>query len=229
MPALFLADLPEPEAHLHKILATLRHAFDDAGWGQPMAVGLIKRGLEHRTVYVTADGLSLHPHGVLLPHGVTQLDEMPSVPSAPELLGSLMVTEKLKALIPREWTVEQVLSTVSGGENSQSTEQCQALVEAGELLDCKRSRGQSDVTDDEALSMFARAAIGSAGCGEVEAEGGRLRGARWVGTQPQGYLDVLSRYYLSDAAEQMSLGRWGEAVWASEKYMSIRNTRSQAA
>ncbi|MBL3752692.1 hypothetical protein [Mycobacteroides abscessus] len=228
-PALFITELPEPEAHLHKILATLRHAFDDAGWGQPLAVASIRRGFERQTVYVTADALSIHPAGILLPHGVLPLDEMPNGPATYELSGSLMVTDKLAALIPREWTVESLLSTVSGGEGSQSIEQYQELVDAGELLPCKVSRGRDDVTDDEALSTFARAAIGSAGCGEVEAEGGRLRGARWVGTQPQGYLDVLSRYYLSDAAEQMSLGRWGEAVWASEKYMSIALSKTQAA
>lgn len=228
-PVLFIASLPESEAHLHRALASLRHQFEAAEWGQPMAVGLIKRGLETRLVYVTADGLSIHPSGVLLPAGVTPLDEMPNAPTAPELSGSLMVSEKLTSLIPRNWEIEQVLSTVPGEENRQSTEQYQELVEAGELLNCSVSRGRDDVTDDEALSLFARAAIGSAGCGELDAESARLRAARWVGVQPAGYHDVLSRWYLADAAESMSAGRWGEAVWASEKYMSVSQSRSQAA
>ncbi|WP_254383528.1 hypothetical protein [Mycobacteroides chelonae] len=229
MPAPFIAGLPEDEAHLHRALATLRHAFDDAGWGQPLAVASIRKGFETKTVYVTSDGLSIHPHGVLLPHGVLPLDEMPSTPTTPELLGSLMVTEKLTALIPRNWTVEAVLSTVPGGENSQSTEHYQALVEAGELLTGRHSRGRDDVTDDEALRVFARAALGSGGCGELDVEAARIRAARWVGIQPSGYLDVLSRWYLSDAAEAMSRGSWGEAMWACERYMSIQKSRSQAA
>lgn len=228
-PALFIAELPESEATLHRVLASLRHQFEAAGWGQPMAVGLIKRGLETRLVYVTADAISIHPHGVLLPQGVTPLDEMTSAPATSELSGSLMVTEKLVAMIPREWTVEGVLSTVSGGEGSQSAEQFQQLVEAGELLPCTVSRGRNDVEVDEALSVFVRAALGSGGCGELDAESVRLRGARWVGVQPQGYLDSLARWYLSDAAEAMSLGRWGEAVYSAEKYMSVRYTERQVA
>lgn len=229
VPAPFIAGLPEDEAHLHRALATLRHAFDDAGWGQPLAVASIRKGFETKTVYVTSDGLSIHPHGVLLPHGVLPLDEMPSTPTTPELLGSLMVTEKLTALIPRNWTVEAVLSTVPGGENSQSTEQFQLLVEVGELLECRGVRGRSDVTDDEALSLFARAAIGSRGCGDLDSDSARLQAARWVGTQPSGYGEVLSRWYLSDAAEAMSAGRWGEAVYSSERYMNLADTKKQVA
>lgn len=228
-PMLFIADLPEPEAHLHRVLATLRHQFDQSNWSQLLAVATIHRGLETRTVYATADGLSLHPQGVLLPHGVIPLDEMTSIPSISELSGSLMVTEKLTTLIPRGWTVEQVLSTVPGGETSQSAEEYQQLVASGELLTGKDSRGRADVTDDEALRVFARAAIGSAGCGGLDTESARIRASRWVGTQPTGYLDVLARWYLADAAEQMSMGNWGEAVWASEKYMSVQQSEKQAA
>ncbi|MDO3013226.1 hypothetical protein P5V34_04395 [Mycobacteroides abscessus subsp. abscessus] len=228
-PALFIAELPESEATLHRVLASLRHQFEAAGWGQPLAVARIRRGFEHRTVYVTSDAISIWPQGVLLPQDVTPLDEMPGTPATSELSGSLMVTEKLVAMIPREWTVEGVLSTVSGGESSQTSEQYQELVGSGELLDCSVSRGRDDVGADEALSLFARAAIGSAGCGELDVESARLRAARWVGTQPTGYLDGLARYYLSDAAESMSQGSWGEAVWASGKYLSIRGTEKQAA
>lgn len=228
-PALFIAELPESEATLHRVLASLRHQFEAAGWGQPMAVGLIKRGLETRLVYVTADAISIHPHGVLLPQGVLPLDEMTSVPATPELAGSLMVTEKLTALIPRTWEIEQVLSTVPGGENSQTAEQFQELVGAEELLAGGHSRGRDDVGVDEALRVFARAAIGSRGCSELDVESARLRAARWVGVQSQGYLDTLSRWYLADAAESMSRGLWADAVWASEKYMSLNQSRSQAA
>lgn len=229
VPALFIAGLPEPEAHLHRALASLRHAFEQAGWGQPIAVATIRRGLETRTVYVTSDGLSIHPHGVLLPTGVLPLDEITGVPATSEWLGSLMVSEKLTSLIPREWTVEQVLSTVSGGEGSQSAEEFQELVESGELLAGKVSRGRNDVTDDEVLRVFACASLGSAGCGELDVESARIRAARWVGTQPTGYIDCLARYYLSDAAESMSAGCWGEAVYSSERYMSIRQSKAQVA
>lgn len=228
-PALFIADLPEAGAHLHRVLATLRHQFEGSGWSQPLAVARIRRGFESRTVYVTADGLSIHPAGVLLPSGVTPLDEMPGIPDDYSLAGSLMVTEKLVAMIPRGWTIEQVLGTVSGGEDSQTAEQYQELVEAGELLECSVSRNRDDVGADEALRVFARVAVGSAGCGELDAEGARIRAARWVGVQPQGYLDVLSRWYLADAAESMSAGRWGEAVWACEKYVSLRESKAQVA
>ncbi|WP_235660027.1 hypothetical protein [Mycobacteroides abscessus] len=228
-PALFIAELPESEATLHRVLASLRHQFEAAGWGQPMAVGLIKRGLETRLVYVTADAISIHPHGVLLPQGVTPLDEMTSAPATSELSGSLMVTEKLVAMIPREWTVEGVLSTVSGGESSQTSEQYQELVGSGELLNCSVSRGRDDVGADEAMSVFARAAIGSAGCGQLDVESARIRAARWIGTQPADYLEVLARWHLADAAESMSQGSWGEAVCSSEKYMSVRQSKAQAA
>ncbi|SLJ13430.1 Uncharacterised protein [Mycobacteroides abscessus subsp. abscessus] len=229
IPALFIAELPDSEAHLHRVLASLRQAFEDAGWGQPMTVARIKRGLETRTVYATSDGLSIWPQGVQLPSEALPLDEMPGTPIAPELLGSVMVSEKLVAMIPREWTVEGVLSSVSGEEGSQSTEQYQALVSAGELLDCKVSRGREGVTDDEALSTFARASIGSTGVGELDVESARIRASRWVGTQPRGYLDTLARYYLSDAAESMSRGNWGEAVYSSEKYLSVQQSEKQAA
>lgn len=229
IPALFITELPEPEATLHRVLATLRHQFESAGWSQPLAVARIKRGFETRLVYVTSDGLSIHPSGILLPAGVTPLDEMPGTPVTADLSGSLMVTDKLRALIPRGWEVEAMLSTVPGGEASQSIEQFQSLVEAGELLGCKLSRGRDDVGADEALSAFARAAIGSGGVGELDAEAARIRASRWVGVQPQGYLDSLARFYLSDAAESMSQGSWGEAVYSSEKYMSVNHARSQAA
>ncbi|SHO86228.1 hypothetical protein [Mycobacteroides abscessus] len=229
IPALFITDLPENESTLHRVLASIRHQFEAAGWSQPMSAATIRRGLEARTVYATADGLSIHPAGILLPDGVLPLDEVPSRPVALDLHGSLMVTEKLTALIPRTWEVEAVLSTVPGGENSQSAEQFQQLVESGELLECKVSRGRDDVRDDEALRVFARAALGSGGCGELEVESARLRAARWVGVQPVGYRDVLARWYLSDAAESMSRGNWGEAVHSAGKYMSLNQSRSQAA
>lgn len=229
IPALFITELPEPEATLHRALATLRHQFEAAGWSQPMAVATIKRDLESRTVYVTADGLSIHPSGVLLPHGVTPLDEIPGTPATSELSGSLMVSEKLTALIPREWTVEHVLSTVPAEENSQTIEQYQTLVGAEELLPCKLARGRDDVDVDEAMAVFARAALGSRGCGELDVESARIRAGRWVGTQPTGYLDALARWYLSDAAEAMSRGSWGEAVYSAEKYMSIRSAENKAA
>lgn len=229
MPALFVASLPESEAHLHRALASIRHQFEGAGWSQPIAVATIRRGLEARTVYVTSDGLSIHPAGILLPDEVLPIDEMNSAPATSELSGSLMVSEKLVSLIPRTWEVEGVLSSVSGEEGSQSTEQYQALVSAGELLDCKVSRGREGVTDDEALSTFARASIGSTGVGELDVESARIRASRWVGTQPRGYLDTLARYYLSDAAESMSRGNWGEAVYSSEKYLSVQQSEKQAA
>ncbi|WP_237082891.1 hypothetical protein [Mycobacteroides abscessus] len=234
-PALFITDLPESEAHLHRVLATIRNQFEGSGWGQPLAVARIKRGFETKLVYVTSDGLSiwpqgiLLPHGVLLPYGVLPLDEMASVPDTPELSGSLMVTEKLTPMIPREWTVEGVLSTVSGGEGSQSAEQFQSLVESGELLPCTVSRGRDDVGADEAMAVFARAALGSRGCGELDVEAARIRAARWIGVQPAGYLDGLARWYLSDAAESMSRGNWGEAVYSAGKYMSIMDTEKQVA
>lgn len=229
IPALFIADLPEPEADLHRALATLRQAFDDAGWGQPLAVARITRGFETKTVCVTSDALSIHPAGVLLPNGVVPLDEIPGTPVDSRLEGSLMVSEKLAALIPRGWTVEFLLSTAPGGEDSQSAEQFQELVESGELLPCMVSRGRDDVGVDEALSLFARVAIGSRGCSELDVESARIRATRWIGVQPTGYLDVLARYHLSDAAEAMSLGRWGEAVHSAEKYMSVRYTERQVA
>lgn len=228
-PASFIVELPEHQARLHRVLASLRQQFDASGWSQPIAVATLRRGLEARTVYATADALSIHPSGVLLPAGVSPMDEIPGGPDSHDLAGSLMVTDKLVSLIPEGWTVDTLLSTVSGGEGSQSTEQYQELVSAGELLDCKVSRGREGVTDDEALSTFARASIGSTGCSELDAESAKIRAARWVGTQPTGYLDVLRRWYLADAAEQMSLGRWGEAVWACEKYMSVNQVRSQVA
>ncbi|AMT73456.1 hypothetical protein ABG82_01490 [Mycobacteroides immunogenum] len=229
MSALFIADLPESEAHLHRVLATLRQEFESSGWSQPLAVATIRRGFETKLVYVTSDGVSIHPSGVSLPDAVTPLSDMPGAPTHPDLSGSLMVSEKLKARIPRAWDVEALLSTVPADENSQSVEQFQELVESEELLPCKVFRGRGDVEADEALRMFARAAIGSAGCSDLDVESARLRAGRWVGVQPSGYGEVLSRWYLADAAEAMSEGRWGEAVYASEKYLSISDMKRQAA
>lgn len=229
LPALFIADLSEPEAHLHRALATLRQAFESAGWSQPLAVATLRRGFETRCVYVTADGVSIHPHGVLLPSGVTPLDEIPGAPTDSPLAGSLMVTDKLRALIPRGWTVETVLSTVPSDENHQSTEQYGELVQGGELLPCTVSRGRGDLEADEAMAVFARVAIGSAGCSDLDTESARLRAARWVGVQPEDYISILSRWYLSDAAESMSLGRWVDAVYASEQYLGLVEPKSQVA
>ncbi|MDO3167177.1 hypothetical protein P5V90_09445 [Mycobacteroides abscessus subsp. abscessus] len=229
LPALFIAELPEPEALLHRALATLRQEFETSGWSQPLAVATIRKGFESKLVYVTSDDLSIHPHGVLLPAGMTPLDEMPNTPVAPELSGSIMVSEKLKALIPRGWEVEGLLSTLPADENSQSPKQYQELSEAGELLPCTVSRGRGDVTADEAMAVFARAALGSGGCSDLDVESVRLRSARWVGVQPSGYLEALRRWYLSDAAECMGLGAWDEAVYCSERYLGLVETKSQVA
>lgn len=229
VPALFIAELPDSEAHLHRVLGTLRQQFDGAGWTQPLAVAALRKGFESRTVYVTSDGLSIHPHGVLLPAGVTPLSEMPTAPDGSDLHGSIMVTDKLTALIPRGWDVENTLSTVPADEHHQTPEQFQELSEAGELLDCTVSRGRDDVTAGEAMSVFARAALGSGGCGELDVESARLRSARRVGVQPVDYLGVMARWYLADAAESMSQGNWGEAVYASGKYLGLVEPKSQAA
>lgn len=229
VPALFIAALPEPEAHLHRVLAAIRQEFESRGWAQPLAVATIRKGFESRCVYVTSDAISIHPHGVLLPHGVTPLDEMPNTPVDSELSGSLMVSDKLTSLIPRGWEVQNVLSTVPADEQHQSIEQYQELVESGELLGCKVSRGRDGVEVGEAMGTFARAALGSGGCSELDTESARLQSARWVGTQPSGYLGVLRRWYLSDAADAMSRGAWGEAAYCSEKYLRLVDTKSQAA
>lgn len=227
--ACFIATLPEHEAHLHRALASLRQQFEQAGWSQPISVATLRRGFETKTVYVTADALSIRPHGVLLPSDVLPLDEMPGTPVISELSGSLMVAEKLTFLIPRGWEIEALLSTVPGAEQHQTAEQYQLLVDAGELLARTGSRGREGVEMGEALGVFARVAIGSTGCSDLDTESARIRAARWVGTQPVGYGEVLSRWYLSDAAESMSAGRWGEAVYASEKYMSVNQLRSKVA
>ncbi|MBN7564506.1 Uncharacterised protein [Mycobacteroides abscessus subsp. abscessus] len=229
LPALFIADLPEAEAHLHRALSSLRQAFESAGWSQPLVVASIRRGFEVKTVFCTADAISIHPSGVLLPHGVTPLDEMPDAPTYSELSGSLMVSEKLTALIPRGWTVQSMLSTVPSDEDHQSPEQYQSLVQGGEVLSCKVSRGRVGVTAEEALGVFARAVLGSAGCSDLDVESARLRAGRWVGVQPSGYQGLLARWYLSDAAESMSLGDWAGAVYCSERYLSISDTKRQVA
>lgn len=229
VPARFIADLPEAEVHLHRVLATLRQQFERSGWSQPLAVATLKRSFETKTVYVTADGVSIHPAGIALPDAVTPLDEMPSASVDCHLEGSLMVTEKLMALVPRGWTVESMLSTVPSDEQHQSTEQYRELVESEELLECTVSRGRDGVEADEAMSTFARAGLGSQGCGELDVESARLRAARWVGVQPVGYLDVLIRWHLSDAAESMSQGNWGDAVYSSEKYLGLVETKRQVA
>lgn len=229
VPALFIADLPEAEVHLHRVLASLRQQFEQSGWGLPLAVATLRRGFETKLVYVTSDAISIHPQGVSLPVGVIPLDEMPNTPVAPELSGSIMVTEKLAALLPRGWEVQSMLSTVPSDEQHQSTEQYQELSEAGELLPCGVSRGREGVEAGEAMSVFARVAIGSGGCGELDVESARLRGSRWVGVQSVDYLAVLTRWYLSDAAECMSLGNWGAAVYASEKYLGVSQPKSQVA
>ncbi|WP_236738103.1 hypothetical protein [Mycobacteroides abscessus] len=229
VPALFITELSEPEALLHRVLGTLRQQFEQVGWAQPLAVATIRRGFETRLVYVTADAVSIHPRGVLLPIGVTPLDEMPHAPTYSDLSGSLMVSEKLRALIPRGWEVQNVLSTVPSDEAYQSVEQYGELSEAGELLECTVPRGRDRVEAEEAMAVFARAAIGSAGCGELDSESARLRAARWVGVQPVGYGEVLSRWYLSDAAECMGLGDWGEAVYASERYLGLVEPKRQVA
>lgn len=227
IPALFTTDLPE--SHLHRVLATLRQEFETNGWSQPLAVATLRRGFETRLVYVTADDISIHPRTVRLPAGVTPLDDMPGAPTHPEMAGSLMVIDKLAALIPCNWEIETVLSTVPSDEQHQTAEQYRELVEGGELLPCTVSCGREGVEAGEAMSVFARAALGSGGCSDLDAESSRLRAARWVGVQPSGYGEVLRRWYLSDAAECMSRGAWGEAVYCSEKYMSVQHPRSQAA
>lgn len=229
VPAFFITDLPEPEAHLHRVLASLRQQFETNGWSQPLVVASIRRGFETKTVYVTADAVSIHPAGIFLPHGVTPLDDMPTVPAYSELSGSLMVTDKPASLIPRGWEVQSMLSTVPSDENHQSAEQFQELVESEELLPCNVSRGRVGVTAEEALRVFARAALGSEGCSDLDAGSVRLRSARWVGTQPVGYGEVLGRWYLADAAESMSMGCWGEAVYASESYLGLVEPKSQVA
>lgn len=228
-PALFIADLPDDAAHLHRALGTLRQQFEQVGWSQPLVVASLRRGFESKTVYVTADGVSIHPHGVLLSHGVTPLDEMAGAPACSELSGSIMVTEKLRSLVPRGWTVESLLSTVPADENHQTVEQYQELIESGELLEYKVSRGRDDVTAEEAMSVFARAAIGSGGCSDLDTESSRLKAARWVGMQPVDYLGLLGRWYLADAAESMSRGNWGDAVYCSERYLSLVDTKKQVA
>ena len=231
IPALFIVSLPEDEARLHRALASIRQAFEQADWGQPMAVARISRGLETRTVYATSDAISIWPQGVLLPTGVIPLYEMPSIPSTPELSGSIMVQDKLAAAIPSGWTVEHLLSSVPGDEHGQSIEQYQALVEAEELLPCTVVRGEDGAPEEQAFQVFAKATLGqnTPGISDLNADSAQLKAARWVGTQPTGYLDVLSRWHLSDAAGAMGRGLWGEAMYAIEKFESIWDTKKQAA
>lgn len=228
IPARFIADLPEPKVTLHKILATLRQAFESAGWDQPLAVAAITRGLENRSVFVTADAASIWPSGVLLPQGVVPMGDMPGMPADLSLAGSLMVSGKLRDLTPSGWKVEAVLTTVPG-DDGQTAEQYQELEESGETLPCTVSRGDSAVTAEEAMSVFARAALGSQGCGDLGTESARIKAARWVGTQPADYLDALARWHLAEASDAMSLGHWADAVYASEKYVQLTRPKTQAA
>ncbi|SKG11076.1 Uncharacterised protein [Mycobacteroides abscessus subsp. massiliense] len=229
LPDIFITDVPDDEARLHRVLASLRQQFEDAGWSQPLAVARLKRGLESRIIFVTADAVSVWPMGVRLPQDVTPLSDMPGVSNDSSLSGSLMVSDKLISLVPRGWDVARILSTALADENSQTAEQFAELVAGGELLECTGSRGRSDVTAEVAMSAFARAALGSQGCGYLDTESARIKAARWVGTQPADYLDMLARWYLSDASEAMSQGNWADAVYASEKYVSIMQPKYQAA
>lgn len=222
-PALFLADLPEPEATLHKILASLHQQFEAAGWGQPLAVATITRGLENRSVFVTADALSIWPMGVSLPDGVVPLDTIDALPSSyRELAGCAMVREKLSALVPREWDIECLLSTAD-----QTADQFHELADAGELLPCTVSRGPDHANQKDALAAFARAVLGSSH--RIDDAAARLQAARWVGVEPSDYLDLLASYHLADAADSLSEGRWADAVYAGEKYVSLTQSKSQAA
>lgn len=222
-PALFIAELAESEAHLHRALASLRHQFEAAGWGQPLAVATIAKGLENRSVLVTADALSIWPMGISLPNGVVPLDTIDALPSSyRELAGCAMVREKLSALVPRGWDIECLLSTAD-----QTADQFHELADAGELLPCTVSRGPDHANQKDALAAFALAVLGSPHR-IVDAEA-KLKSARWVGVQPSDYLDVLASYHLADAADSLSEGRWADAVYAGEKYVSLTQSKSQAA
>lgn len=222
-PALFLADLPEPEAHLHRVLASIRQVFEESGWSQPVAVASLRRGLESGTVFVTADALSIWPMGVSLPNGVVPLDTIDALPSSyRELAGCATVTEKLSALVPRGWDIECLLSTAD-----QTADQFHELADAGELLPCTVSRGPDHANQKDALAAFALAVLGSPHR-IVDAET-KLKSARWVGVQPSDYLDLLASYHLADAADSLSEGRWADAVYAGEKYVSLTQSKSQAA
>lgn len=231
IPALFITSLPEPEAHLHRTLATLRQQFEGAGWSQPMAVATLKQDMETLTVYVTSDAVSLWPSGISLPENMLPVDELVGTARGLSMSGSAMVTDKLTSLIPQDWTLEALLSTVPGDEHGQPIEQYQALVDAEELLPCTVVRGEDGVPEEQALQVFAKATLGqkTPGVSDLNADSAQLKAARWVGTQPTGYLDVLSRWHLSDASAALGSGRWGDVLYAIEKFQSIRDTKRQVA
>ncbi|MBE5454146.1 hypothetical protein E3G52_001019 [Mycobacteroides abscessus] len=214
----FLVGLDEEVAHLHTALATLRSQFEQAGWSGPLAVARITRGLEVRTVYATADALSLWPRDVRLPDGVEPLGQIPGIADGRGLLGALIPQAKF-SLLPEDWEVEHVVSTVSGDTGQpvtvQSQDEHQAVVEAGEALHASRSRGDDTLTEDDVMPDFAMAVLSARSRTiDFDDDGSALRAARWVGVQPSGYTDILADWLLADAIASFTASRGGEAAYS---------------
>jgi hypothetical protein len=236
LPPLGAAEAPEPsyaaalgpaEQLAHRTLATIRRSFVQAGWVCPIAVAVLAGDHGLRTVFATADDLSIIPAGAGLPVGVTPLDRVPGLDAgaADALRGHTNPARKLIALLPDAVAIVTTAVADADGEQVQHQSETEASEIAGELLPTSPGRAEWARTRPEDVpAEVLRLSLHAGDAGEMDASTAKVRlwTARWENTPRTDYLGVLRRWLLADAAESVRLNkRLSDAAWAVDQLTSL--------
>jgi hypothetical protein len=242
LPPLGAADTPAPsyaaalgpaEQLAHRTLATIRRSFVQAGWVCPIAVAVLAGDHGLRTVYATADDLSIIPAGAGLPVGCTPLDRMPGLDAgADRLRGMLSPAAKLRALLPGAAVI--VSTAVSDADDQvqhQSELEAGEIASAGELLPVTPGRAAwARTRPEDAPAEVLRLSLHDT-AGEMDATTAKVRlwAARWENTPPTDYTGLLRRWLLSDGSECVRLKRFSDAAWAVDQLLQVLTAGRNAA
>jgi hypothetical protein len=216
-------------------LATIRRSFVQAGWVTPIAVAVVLSG-DHglRTVYATADDISIIPAGAGLPVGCTPLDRMPGLDAgaADALRGHTNPARKLSALLPGAAVIVSTAVTDADGEQVQHQSETEASEIAGELLPTSPGRAAwARTRPEDAAAEILRLSLHDGDAGEMDAATAKVRlwTARWDNTPRTDYLGVLRRWLLSDGSECVRLKRFSDAAWAVDQLLQVLTAGRNAA
>jgi hypothetical protein len=221
----------------HRTLATIRRSFVQAGWVTPIAVAVLAGDHGLRTVFATADDISVIPAGAGLPVGVTPLDRVPGLDAgaADALRGHTNPARKLSALLPGAAVIVSTAVTDADGESihhHQSETEASEIASAGELLPTIPGRAAwARTRPEDAPSEVLRLSL-HAGDDPMDAATAKVRlwAARWENTPPTGYLGQLRRWLLADAAESVRLNkRLSDAAWCVDQLLQVLTAGRNAA
>lgn len=232
----WLREVPLPRSMALRVLASLRSEFIKAGWeaDTPIGVGVFRQIVDKtpilKPVYVTGDGISLHPLEVMLPTQVLPMMKVSGINRAvaADLAGGTggMLRAKL-GLVPDTFgTLEAVVTT-----DDLTDAQYREILGAGDAFPPSVTRKQlSRGTVEDAQDLVNQLTAGTILAGVIPLEETRkaLIAARWDQLQQRRTGGMTALYLLAEIKECIRCGWWQDAAFSAGEIRAGEPARTVA-